>query len=59
MSERGIFNDVKAFERRLGLPVGFYERLLQEDDWSFVIKLNALFELLYSRLGRPTERARD
>jgi hypothetical protein len=29
---------------RLGVPPGFYDRLLHEDDWSFVIKLNALVE---------------
>jgi len=39
-----LFTDVCQLESRLGLPVGFYEKLLKEDDWSFVIKLNALFE---------------
>lgn len=53
-----LYADAKRFEERLGLPVGFYERLLQEDDWSFVIKLNALFEgacthALVARLRAP------
>jgi hypothetical protein len=41
---RTIFGDVAQFERRLSLPDGFYDRLIKEDDWSFVIKLNSLFE---------------
>lgn len=58
MSERHIFRDVASLERRLGLPERFYERLLREDDWSFVIKLNALFEAacahaLTARLRAP------
>jgi hypothetical protein len=39
-----VFEDVGELESRLGLPSNFYKQLLQEDDWSFVIKLNALFE---------------
>ena len=31
-------------EKRLGVPDNFYSELLHDDDWSFVIKLNALFE---------------
>lgn len=58
MSERHIFRDVASFELRLNLPKGFYVRLLREDDWSFVIKLNALFEAacahaLVTRLNAP------
>lgn len=53
-----LFADVCQLESRLGLPVGFYEKLLKEDDWSFVIKLNALFEaacthILVVRLNTP------
>lgn len=56
--ERDVFADVKQFEKRLGLPAGFYVKLLEEDDWSFVIKLNALFEgacthALVARLRAP------
>lgn len=45
-----LFKDVKAFESRLGLPNGFYEHLLKEDDWSFVIKASALFEAASTHL---------
>lgn len=53
-----LFTDLKQFEQRLGLPDGFYEHLIREDDWSFVIKLNALFEaacthILATRLHAP------
>lgn len=55
---RSIFDDVREFESRLGLPKDFYTHLLQEDDWSFIIKLNALFEgacthVLTDRLHAP------
>jgi hypothetical protein len=33
-----------TLERAIGLREGFFERLVDEDDWSFVIKLHALFE---------------
>lgn len=36
--------EIHALERRLGLPEGFWERLHDEDDWSCVVKLNALIE---------------
>lgn len=54
----GIFNDISEFEKLLALPSGFYEKLLEEDDWSFVVKLSALFEaasthILVKRLGTP------
>lgn len=39
-----IFAEVEAQAGRLGLPSDFYRRLLDEDDWSFVIKANALVE---------------
>lgn len=53
-----IFEAVSKFEHKLGLPKDFYRRLLCEDDWSFVIKLNALFEgaathVLSTRLHAP------
>jgi hypothetical protein len=55
---RTIFDDVREFESRLGLPKDFYSQLLHEGDWSFVIKLNALFEgacthVLTNRLHAP------
>ncbi|MBS0329833.1 MAG: hypothetical protein JSR30_08280 [Proteobacteria bacterium] len=53
-----IHDEVRNFEARLGLPTGFYSNLLREDDWSFVIKLNAMFEgacthVLAERLHAP------
>lgn len=53
-----ILADIGSFEHKLGLPQGFYQTLLSEDDWSFVIKLSALFEAaathaLTVRLGYP------
>lgn len=49
---------ISALEDRIGLPKNFVHRLTSEDDWSFIIKLNALFEasathLLTSRLQAP------
>ena len=56
MSE--IFDSVKEFESKLSLPDGFYNKLLQEDDWSFTIKMSALFEAacthaLITKLNTP------
>ncbi len=55
---RDVFADLKAQESKLGLPDGFYMTLFNEDDWSFVIKLNALIEAacthaLVARLHAP------
>jgi hypothetical protein len=55
---KGIFNDILEFERHLALPSGFYQKILVEDDWSFVVKLSALFEaasthILIKRLDTP------
>jgi len=35
---------ILELEQRMGLPSGFFEELQQEDDWSFIIRLHALFE---------------
>lgn len=56
--EGDIFAEVEAQGVRLGLPAGFYSNLMREDDWSFVIKLNALVEAacsdaLAARLHAP------
>jgi hypothetical protein len=37
-------------ETRLGLNEGFFDGLKSEDDWSFVIKLRALFEAACTHL---------
>lgn len=41
---RTLITEISEFEARLKLPSGFYFKLLEEDDWSFVIKLSSLFE---------------
>jgi hypothetical protein len=48
---------LRRFEADLGLPKGLYGKLLDEDDWAFVIKIHALLEaavthLLTEELGR-------
>lgn len=58
LSEKSIHQEVAEFEQRLGLRSGFYQDLVANDDWSFIIKLNALFEAacthaLSQRLSRP------
>lgn len=45
-----IFNDVADFESRLNLPKDFYRDLLKEGDWSFIIKVSALFEAATTHL---------
>jgi uncharacterized protein YjgD (DUF1641 family) len=39
-----FIEEATKHEKELGLPEGFYNALLKEDDWSFVIKLHALLE---------------
>jgi hypothetical protein len=51
---------VRKIEENLGLPAGFYNKLREDDDWSFVIKTNTLLEsaltlLLADILGRTEE----
>jgi hypothetical protein len=35
---------IGEFEKRAGLPTGFVYSLAHEDDWTFVIKIHALYE---------------
>lgn len=42
--------EVTRLEKGLNLPEGFFEKLLEEDDWSFIIKLHALFEAALSHV---------
>jgi hypothetical protein len=51
-------DDVRRLESDLGLRDQFFEDLLKEDDWSFIIKLHALVDaaiahLLAETAGRP------
>ena len=42
--QQAITDHAEDLLRQLALPDGFYRHLLDEDDWSFIIKLNVLFE---------------
>jgi hypothetical protein len=35
---------IESLSNRIGIPPSFFESLVKEDDWSFIIKLHALFE---------------
>ena len=53
-----VIDEISELEKKVGLPHNFIHKLTSEDDWSFVIKLNALFEaasthLLVSKLNVP------
>lgn len=57
---KSILEVVHEMEKELGLTIGFFEKLLKEDDWSFIIKLNALIEtavvfLLVKAIGGKDE----
>lgn len=41
---------ILELEAKLGIPRDFFRHLLEEDDWSFVIKLHALFEAACTHL---------
>ncbi|WP_428234705.1 hypothetical protein [Gracilimonas sp.] len=43
-------DDLKEFERKIGVTPGFYKKLINEDDWSFIIKLHALLEAATTHL---------
>ena len=45
-----LLSSVNALEKDIGIPTGFFNRLLKDDDWSFIIKLNSLFEAALTRL---------
>ena len=45
-----IFADMSKIEAALGLPEGFIENLVEEDDWSFVIKSYSVIEAALSHV---------
>jgi hypothetical protein len=54
----GMIESAEEFEKRLGIRHGFFNELICENDWSFVIKLHAFFEAslthaICASLGRP------
>jgi hypothetical protein len=46
----GVYPALEKLETRLGLPKGFCEALVKEDDWSFIVKLHALLEAALTAL---------
>ncbi len=44
------FPGLAELESNIGVKHGFFERLLDEDDWSFIIKLHAVFEAVITHL---------
>lgn len=45
-----IDKSIESLEKELELPESYMEELLKEDDWSFVIKLHAIFEAAVTKL---------
>ncbi len=45
-----FFADLSGLEQNLNLPSGFLERLVEEDDWSFLIKSHAVVEAALTHL---------
>jgi hypothetical protein len=45
-----LLENVASLEKHLGLSDGFFLRLREEDDWSFIIKTHALVETAFTRL---------
>lgn len=41
---------INKFEDELNLPKGYFNNLLAEDDWSFIIKLSALLEAVTTNI---------
>jgi hypothetical protein len=39
-----IYERINELEKELNLPEGFYNKLSEDDDWSFIIKLHSLIE---------------
>lgn len=48
--DKAAFSGLAELESNIGVEQGFFERLLGEDDWSFVIKLHAVFEAVVTHL---------
>jgi hypothetical protein len=61
------FKDLQPFlfleelEQEIGIPAGFFDKLIDDDDWTFVIKLHSLIEAamthyITEKLGEPQLR---
>jgi len=38
------FDDIHTYEKLFGLPIGYIDSLVKEDDWSVIVKSSALLE---------------
>ena len=50
MNNNELIAAVAELEQGIGLQNGFFIRLVAEDDWSFVIKIHALYEAAVTKL---------
>lgn len=48
--DEDVQEDIKNLESKLNIQEGFFDNLLKDDDWSFVIKSHALLETVISTL---------
>jgi hypothetical protein len=39
-----MMRGIQALEREMGVPGGFFARLAEQSDWSFIVQLHALIE---------------
>lgn len=50
MNNDELIAAVSELEQGIGLQNGFFGRLVSEDDWSFIIKIHALYEAAVTKL---------
>lgn len=50
MGINNISISIKKFEEELSLPKNFFNKLIDEDDWTFIIKLSALLEAVTTNI---------
>lgn len=48
--DKTLFPRLNELESKIGVEPGFLDRLRDEDDWSFIIKLHAVFEAVVTHL---------
>jgi len=59
MSNEQLLEAITELEENSGLKNGFFQSLVAEDDWSFIIKIHALYEaavtnLITERIGEKS-----
>ena len=50
MNKINLAEEVPKLEKALGIEIGFFDKLSDEDDWSLIIKLHSLIEAAISEL---------